>query len=237
MSKPQGVIFDLWNTLVESGGPRLVERIARIINQDDELKSPPTYGLVDAADVTEYMRASGCLHIETPISTVLIDLWRRARREDIPQWVLDAFQREEQEFVDQARFKENALEVIERLRALNLKVSIVSNASAASIEVLRRLDLRDRVTSDIWLSCQSGFLKPDPRAFTTVANQWGMPPVDVLIVGDKIATDMLGARLCGMKAILLNDELSAPVPNTRTTIQSLARNLRDVAHMIEELVA
>jgi putative hydrolase of the HAD superfamily len=237
MSKPRGVIFDLWNTLVESGGPRLVERIARIINQDDELETTPSYGLVDAADVTEYMRASGCLHIETPVSIVLIDLWRRARREDIPQWALDAFQREEQEFVDRARFKENALEVIEQLRALNLKVSIVSNASAASIEVLRRLDLRDRVTSDIWLSCQSGFLKPEPRAFTTVANQWRLPPVDVLIVGDKIATDMLGARLCGMRAILLNDELSAPVLNTRTTIQSLARNLRDVAHMIEELVA
>ena len=45
--------------------------------------------------------------------------------------------------------------------------------------------------------------KPRRIGFFQAAERLGLPPEKLAVVGDQIFTDMLGARFCGMKAILV----------------------------------
>src|SRR5207249_1694557 len=55
----------------------------------------------------------------------------------------------------------------------------------------------------IVLSCDTGILKPDPRAFHAAASALGLPPGQILMVGDNFRDDVLGAREAGMSSILI----------------------------------
>lgn len=50
----------------------------------------------------------------------------------------------------------------------------------------------------VLISGEIGFAKPDPRFFLLGAERLGLPPADVLCVGDVPATDIRGARAAGM---------------------------------------
>jgi putative hydrolase of the HAD superfamily len=63
----------------------------------------------------------------------------------------------------------------------------------------------------------SGVAKPDPRIFLAAAERLGVPPEQILHVGDDPAMDMAGARDAGLRTAWINrdsqpwpDELGAP---------------------------
>lgn len=231
-----GVIFDLWNTLITVDGPRLVTRLARLINDpltasgEDHTRTGGSD--VTTADVIEYLRATGCLHISVPIVAIATDLWERRWRTAAPDCLEDLVAVEEKEFVHASRMKDDAEKIVDWVHSQKMKSAIVSNASAVSLQVLSRLDLKEKLTSDIWISCVSGYLKPDPRAFLTVAEAWRCDPANICVVGDKIPTDMFGARLSGMRAILLNEHATASHFSTGTSIEAVVSSLGDLPRAI-----
>jgi 2-haloacid dehalogenase len=52
----------------------------------------------------------------------------------------------------------------------------------------------------IMISEELGFAKPDPRFFAAAAAALGLPPADLLCVGDSPASDVAGARAAGIDA-------------------------------------
>lgn len=228
----RGVIFDLWNTLIEVDGPKLVSRIATLINSGTASTPTEKSRPISAAEVTEYLRATGCLHQNVPIADIAVDLWIRVHG-DVPRSdFAEIVRQEELRFVESARHKDGAQEVLDWVGANNLEAGIVSNASQLSLEVLDALSVRQAFTPDVWISCVSGYLKPDPRAFLTVAREWMLDPATICVVGDKISTDMFGARLSGMPAILLNEQATQSVMQTGTSIHSMVNKLTDVPNAV-----
>jgi FMN phosphatase YigB (HAD superfamily) len=49
-----------------------------------------------------------------------------------------------------------------------------------------------------------GVEKPDPRIFTIAAERLGIPPEQLMYVGDLHALDIVGPRRAGMHAVLLD---------------------------------
>jgi len=49
-------------------------------------------------------------------------------------------------------------------------------------------------------------VKPDPKSFLMVLDELKLKPENVLFIGDKIATDIEGAREVGMKTMLVYGE-------------------------------
>ena len=43
--------------------------------------------------------------------------------------------------------------------------------------------------------------KPNPRIFRVLLNQWQLPPDEVVMVGDMLGADVLGAHNIGMRGI------------------------------------
>jgi putative hydrolase of the HAD superfamily len=92
---------------------------------------------------------------------------------------------------------------LERLRALGLRLVVVSNANGTLRSVFDRLGLSDRV--DLLLdSYDEGVEKPDPRLFQIALERSGGRAKTTIHVGDLYHVDVVGARAAGLGAVLLD---------------------------------
>lgn len=96
---------------------------------------------------------------------------------------------------------DEAYAVIEALRP-HYRLAILSNADddflTACLE-RNRLSFDTVVTSE-----QAGAIKPDPAIFHHLARRLGLPPGEVLYVGDNPIPDVLGPKQAGMKVAWVN---------------------------------
>jgi HAD superfamily hydrolase (TIGR01549 family) len=90
-----------------------------------------------------------------------------------------------------------------RLRALGLKLVVVSNANGRLRRLFERVGLADRV--DVLLdSFEEGVEKPDPRLFEIALERSGGRRETTMHVGDLYHVDVIGARSAGLSAVLLD---------------------------------
>ena len=94
-------------------------------------------------------------------------------------------------------------EALDAIRALGVKVAIISNSEGmldrlfTDLGVLRHFDL-------VVDSGKVGVEKPDPRIFRFALEHFGVPPERTLHLGDVFATDILGARAAGIRHALID---------------------------------
>lgn len=102
----------------------------------------------------------------------------------------------------------DALPTLEALRREGYRLGLVSNASDDALiqRLIRRLGFEPYLHPAL-NSAEVGIRKPDPRIFQLVLEEWGLEPREVVMVGDTLEADILGAQLAGLGAILaLMDE-------------------------------
>lgn len=92
---------------------------------------------------------------------------------------------------------------LERLRALGLKLVVVSNANGRLRRLFDRVGLSDRVDV-LFDSFEEGVEKPDPRLFEIALERSGSVPETTMHVGDLYHVDVVGARSAGLQAVLLD---------------------------------
>jgi len=92
---------------------------------------------------------------------------------------------------------------LERLRALGLKLVVVSNANGRLRRLFDRIGLSDRVDV-LFDSFEEGVEKPDPRLFKIALERSGSVPETTMHVGDLYHVDVVGARSAGLQAVLLD---------------------------------
>lgn len=85
-------------------------------------------------------------------------------------------------------------EVLGTLRRAGLPLAVVSNWDPGLAHLLERLGLRDAFAVVV-ASAEVGVAKPDPRISTLALDVLGMPPAEVLHVGDLYDLDVVGG-LC-----------------------------------------
>ena len=89
---------------------------------------------------------------------------------------------------------EGVQEWIKMIKASGIHIVICSNNFKKRIKPL---------SDSIGLDCVAMSLKPFPFGFNRAKRKLKEKPNSVLVVGDQIYTDVLGANLAGMKSILL----------------------------------
>ena len=101
----------------------------------------------------------------------------------------------------QTNLVEGAIETLEYLKSKNYTLSIISNGF---IEVqytkLRRSGLLPYFTN-IFLSEEIGYQKPDIRFFQAVLEKLEAKPSDCLVVGDNLQTDIQGAQNANINSV------------------------------------
>jgi putative hydrolase of the HAD superfamily len=115
--------------------------------------------------------------------------------------------------------------LLEALRDRGLKLGLVSNAidppdllhrDLADFGVAERLDVAV-------FSSEVGRRKPDPAIFRRALGALGVAPERALMVGDRVAVDIAGAKALGMKTCqalwFVADEVEEPEPDYRAFTQ------------------
>jgi HAD superfamily hydrolase (TIGR01509 family) len=93
--------------------------------------------------------------------------------------------------------------VLDRLRAMGVRLVVVSNANGKLKVLFERLDLARRF--DVMVdSHEEGVEKPDPRLFEIALERSGAQRGETLHVGDLYHIDVQGARGAGLDAVLLD---------------------------------
>ena len=101
-----------------------------------------------------------------------------------------------------------AKEVLEALRAKGYRLFAASN----SFGHLQRSRLEQagilHLFEDTYISMDIGYDKPDIRYYEETLRRCGLQPHEVLMVGDSITTDVLGARAAGIDAVYFSRQNS-----------------------------
>jgi putative hydrolase of the HAD superfamily len=109
------------------------------------------------------------------------------------------------------------------LRDAGFRLGCISNTNDGA-HVWRMVDengLRPWL-SPIYTSEEFGLRKPHPLIFQSLLDDWGLPPDQVVMIGDTLNADVLGAHNAGMRGIWIDRGSANPWSNNeeaRATIQ------------------
>ncbi len=125
------------------------------------------------------------------------------------------------------RLYEDVLDVLSALNARGYKLGVLSNWDRRLRPLIEGMAL-DQHFEVLIISEEVGVEKPDRKIFETALDALGVAPDRALHVGDSYREDYLGARACGLHAVLLDRHCEAmprhpepPLRNGCVTIQSL----------------
>jgi HAD superfamily hydrolase (TIGR01509 family) len=92
---------------------------------------------------------------------------------------------------------------LRRLRAMGLRLIVISNANGTLRDHFGRLGLA-ALFDHLLDSHDEGVEKPDPRIFQVALERSGAQPETTVHVGDFYHVDVIGARAAGLRAVLLD---------------------------------
>jgi putative hydrolase of the HAD superfamily len=102
--------------------------------------------------------------------------------------------------VDRWRLPNYTEETLCELRARGYRLALLSNWDDRLRPLVRGIGL-EKHFEEIFVSCEIGFEKPDPRIFAAVEERIGAAGETILHIGDSHHHDVLGAHARGWKAI------------------------------------
>jgi putative hydrolase of the HAD superfamily len=105
----------------------------------------------------------------------------------------------------------DSLAALEKIRAAGLRMAMLSNASDA--DNVRRMLAGHKLESffdPVIISAAIGIRKPDPRAFQPILAAWSIPAREIVMIGDQLEADILGAKNLGLRTIWLTTEQNSP---------------------------
>ncbi len=132
-----------------------------------------------------------------------------------------------------------AITVLRTLSNRGLRLGMLSNATHDPL--IQRLV--DRLGFRPWLdpalsSARTGIRKPDPAAFAPILEAWGLPPASVVMVGDTLDADILGAQRAGMPSVWLRSREDARQEESAIPSGSQASAIPDATiEQLDELPA
>jgi putative hydrolase of the HAD superfamily len=214
LTKLRAVLFDVDFTLCRPGPELSAERYARVASRHGVELDVSGYDAAREEAALNLKRHPELLHDET--------IWHRFTMEIFvamggSQGIASECATEiEQGWEVSENFElyEDALAVLDELRAAQLRLGLVSNG----IRDLRQFVAHHHLGVDAIVGSRAhGYVKPHPTIFQAALQQLGVEPSETVMVGDSLEEDVEGARALGMRAILLDREDRHPEIEERLT--------------------
>jgi putative hydrolase of the HAD superfamily len=210
----RAVLFDVDFTLCRPGPELSADRYARIAARHGFTLDTGRYDEAREAAVLNLKRHPELLHDES--------IWHRFTEEIFigmggAEGIASECATEiEEGWAVSENFElfEDALPVLEELRAAQLKIGLVSNG----IRDLTEFVAHHRLDVDAIVDSRShGRVKPHPTIFQAALELLAAAPGEAVMVGDSLEEDIEGARALGMRAILIDREDRHPEFEPRLT--------------------
>ncbi len=131
----------------------------------------------------------------------------------------------------------DTIDTLKRLKAQGYRLGLYSNATDDAF--VQRLINENRLRPLLTVTLSSagyGWRKPRPEAFQVIAQRWGLPPEEIVVVGDSLNADVLGAQNAGMKSMLVTmRESSSNDQHRHIQPTATAARLSELPQMIADL--
>ncbi len=207
----QGVIFDLGSTLIHRTGLELegekCAALARVAASEWGCRNPQAL----AAHLLEIRLEAWRRSEETLREVAAADSLTRAFTSAGLSTDPDTIRRAEAVFFEPevriSRLYPDALETLERLRGMGLRLGMISNATSHAL--ILDITAKHRIAeyfAPLVTSAGFGWVKPHPEIFAHVLEVWGTPADSAVMIGDSLPADIAGAHAVGMRSILVDIE-------------------------------
>ena len=218
MTTIRGVVFDYGSTLITFDGDWAEVRTQAHRALLDALRregvEPREAAFLDrlARKFDEYERKRLLDRIETTATAVLVET---LQAEGMPPQPLSRIQRalRAMYMVYESHWKlfPQTQSSLRKIRALGLRMAMLSNSSdAANVRRMLANHKLEKMFDPVVISAEIGIRKPDARAFEPILKTWGIPPAQIVMVGDQLGMDILGAKNLGLRTIWLCTEEKSP---------------------------
>ncbi len=205
----RGIIFDLGWTLVDFIGDIPAAEAQRARDLDNFIRASGFD--LDGTDVFAIFRAEMQslwqvgreLKYEYPARLGMLRALRRyLDRPDAARLAADALEASFASLIPQWELYPDALDTLVTLREAGYRLGCISNTDDGA-HVWRIVDNCGLLPwlSPIYLSAEVGLRKPHPHLFQRMLDDWELPPGQVVMVGDTLDADVLGAHNAGMRGI------------------------------------
>ena len=187
------VIFDLFHTLVNFSAIPDESATSTLLGVDPRawsmavIEHSPHHALGSVADPYESVRRIAHA-IDPTIPEELIRAAVAARPDRFRRALTDV--------------RPEVLEMLKALRALGLKIGLISNAGLDEIEAWDNSPLAPHFDA-VLVSCHERLMKPDPAIYQLAAERLGVGPEQCLFVGDGGSREHEGARAAKMQTALI----------------------------------
>ena len=213
LGRPRGLLFDYGGTLVEEVGFDHAAGMAYLRRRAAHWPAEVTVEDVmqRAARITrDVADQRDRLQLETPwpaLTRLIYDYFGIRFDADLADLELEYWNA-----AVTTRPMPGAAAALKQCREWGLPLGIVSNTSfrAAIIEAELAKHGLARYFDVHVASADYAVRKPNPLLYDVAAARLGVPPRDVWFVGDRLDTDIAGARSAGMTAVLLHSSDSSP---------------------------
>ncbi|MCX6922501.1 MAG: HAD-IA family hydrolase [Verrucomicrobia bacterium] len=118
---------------------------------------------------------------------------------------------------------EDVVPTLDALAARGVKLGVISNWDERLRPLLEELKLADYFQA-IVVSREVGASKPSRAIFKQAIRMLGLPPADILHVGDSLSMDVQGARDSGLSAVLLDRTAGVATARQIRSLRELCRS-------------
>ena len=143
--------------------------------------------------------------------------------------------------ITQAHWKieEDAHPTLRTLKERGYRLGLISNAGDdADVQTLIDQSSLRGYFDTILTSAAMGIRKPNPRIFQAILDNWGLPAPRVVMVGDNLGADILGARNAGIYSVWITRRADTPANRSHEdTIQpdAMVSSLSELLPLLESL--
>lgn len=242
----KGVIFDLgmtlirfigdWGAAMEQGKRSLAAYLLRNKYQIDARKFLTTFG----SKLKQDQKIRLVDHIERPTSRLLKDVMGQFGYPDLPD---DVIQEAMKQFYAESETywipSPSSTQVLIELRDEGYRLGLISNAGDERnvFRLIQKSNL-DGFFDPILVSAAEGIRKPDVRLFEQVLADWGLNANQVVMVGDTLGEDIVGAQKAKMHQIWLKENVDTADNQAlaeEILPEMIAPNLMDIPEMIRKM--
>lgn len=221
----RAVLFDLDDTLADS------TRVERAVWPSVAELIRSRHPKVDLERLRErYLRVDGVHYPRLAAGEIDFPTFRRFRLADaLEPWgeldddLFERYMRAKQRAVDELVIVPGALETLRALRALGLRLGIITNGPSGLQRHKLRLLALEREVEAVAISEEIGAAKPDPAAYAAALELLGCAPGEAAMVGDSLENDVLGALGAGLAIAVWVRPVDGEIPAGALAVQEITQ--------------
>ena len=210
MSRIRALVFDLYGTLIDIQTNEWKDEIFRFISR--------FLGYYGMEITPEEIRVRLDLEIdrvkksskENYPEVDLVEVFERAlfKEQFIARSFVEAIVKIHRILsIDWIRLFPDTLDVLRELKRRGYRMAVLSDAQRSfAYAEMRQFNL-DTFFDYIIFSTEFGFKKPDLRLFRMISVILDVPLGEILYIGDSIRRDLFGAKMAGMKMVLVRTNM------------------------------